>query len=84
MRPYVTPGAGVWIEIPTKAREGSCNTVTPGAGVWIEIPNITLLGGFLFVTPGAGVWIEIFNMMVFLLDILSLPVRECGLKYLGC
>ena len=56
---YVTPRAGVWIEIffvPTRVRK---KTVTPRAGVWIEMK--------LNIPPTAPV-------------MLSLPVRECGLK----
>ena len=33
------------------------------------------------VTPLAGVWIEIFWLMLQMLQQLSLPLRECGLKY---
>ena len=55
--------------------------VTPCAGVWIEI---TLPGGLfaaLAVTPCAGVWIEIWLYFNVQKRDLSLPVRECGLKY---
>ena len=60
-------------------------TVTPLAGVWIEIAikekEITLDG----VTPLAGVWIEIAEPIDCRKFLMSLPLRECGLKsiYLG-
>ena len=34
---YVTPPAGVWIEIKDVASNATVLTVTPPAGVWIEI-----------------------------------------------
>ena len=34
------------------------------------------------VTPLAGVWIEISNSDITNISILSLPLRECGLKYM--
>ena len=39
----VTPYAGVWIEITSKAAETFINNVTPYAGVWIEISYILYL-----------------------------------------
>ena len=33
------------------------------------------------VTPLAGVWVEILKNLLELVGILSLPLRECGLKY---
>jgi len=56
--------------------------VTPFAGVWIEISNA--FGGYelIFVTPFAGVWIEIKGVQSdTLVGMLSLPLRECGLKF---
>ena len=35
----VTPFAGVWIEIPTRAEGSARCSVTPFAGVWIEITS---------------------------------------------
>ena len=37
-------------------------------------------GGFGGVTPLAGVWIEILKYLKVVYRILSLPLRECGLK----
>ena len=34
---FVTPGAGVWIEIRLRTLYFPFQLVTPGAGVWIEI-----------------------------------------------
>ena len=36
---------------------------------------------YLLVTPRAGVWIEIVDLILHCLIVVSLPVRECGLKY---
>ena len=59
-RCFVTPFAGVWIEILSEKRGDRSNPVTPFAGVWIEIKiNVASAVGCL-VTPFAGVWIEIF------------------------
>ena len=57
--------------------------VTPLAGVWIEIFPQVRDSKREFVTPLAGVWIEISGMMLVKCNQpLSLPLRECGLKYL--
>ena len=55
--------------------------VTPRAGVWIEITIFDTSNRLLRVTPRAGVWIEIRASSRWLIWILSLPVRECGLKF---
>ena len=55
--------------------------VTPLAGVWIEINGMNYDDFASAVTPLAGVWIEIgvpYEPIGFLE---SLPLRECGLKY---
>ena len=56
--------------------------VTPYAGVWIEIRQKKLTYDKLWVTPYAGVWIEICLLKHSTDFILSLPTRECGLKFL--
>ena len=56
---YVTPLAGVWIEISTPFTCWYTGAVTPLAGVWIEILILEVLSTMLDVTPLAGVWIEI-------------------------
>ena len=78
----VTPLAGVWIEIFACVRIRCTAKVTPLAGVWIEIlfrAHSNLQGQ---VTPLAGVWIEIKCYVCLINEILSLPLRECGLKLL--
>ena len=55
--------------------------VTPLAGVWIEIPNQQITQATLMVTPLAGVWIEISTPFRNWYKQLSLPLRECGLKF---
>jgi len=54
--------------------------VTPCAGVWIEIESVTEKIIKVLVTPCAGVWIEIRDSLSITTWLLSLPVRECGLK----
>ena len=56
--------------------------VTPWAGVWIEILDATKFDKSEAVTPWAGVWIEMNLVGTFNSRItMSLPGRECGLKY---
>ena len=55
--------------------------VTPCAGVWIEISYSSASSRRTFVTPCAGVWIEIYVPDTPSSALLSLPVRECGLKW---
>ena len=81
-RCYVTPLAGVWIEIISLFFRGKNGWVTPLAGVWIEILINIDGASTTLVTPLAGVWIEINSRYVWLyLAFGSLPSRECGLKY---
>ena len=54
--------------------------VAPFAGAWIEIkwiPNPHILQP---VAPFAGAWIEIVYRLRIMVDIVSLPSRERGLK----
>ena len=80
----VTPFAGVWIEINsfTIMNLFRYKIVTPFAGVWIEMSILIPVALDISVTPFAGVWIEIV-IPVSTNDLLglSLPSRECGLKY---
>ena len=78
----VTPFAGVWIEIRLLWSLGKSISVTPFAGVWIEI-SVSADGDTVpFVTPFAGVWIEIQQTTMSKVSRkLSLPSRECGLKF---
>ena len=55
--------------------------VTPLAGVWIEISVKASIAGNAEVTPLAGVWIEMLYLRYNSTISLSLPLRECGLKY---
>ena len=61
LRAFVTPLAGVWVEIiylhQFLKREG----VTPLAGVWVEIINVKFASNHALVTPLAGVWVEIYR-----------------------
>jgi len=68
---YVTPHAGVWIEIQYAASVASSLKVTPHAGVWIEMLVIDIPEEQqIEVTPHAGVWIEIIHFTR-----LAAPVR---------
>ena len=55
--------------------------VTPRAGVWIETVKNLHQYHVLYVTPRAGVWIETLLLAKVAGFLLSLPVRECGLKH---
>ncbi len=77
---FVTPLAGVWIEILYSSVAFCPDFVTPLAGVWIEIPLTSTFGHNSKVTPLAGVWIEISFVAKKIRIHLSLPLRECGLK----
>ena len=55
--------------------------VAPLAGAWIEIGIVSTVKGILNVAPLAGAWIEMRNRLWPLLDWMSLPLRERGLKY---
>ena len=59
---FVTPFAGVWIEIFTEMFTHPQYGVTPFAGVWIEIQLTCHNTGNDNVTPFAGVWIEIMRL----------------------
>ena len=80
-RDIVTPLAGVWIEINKVEAIKNAITVTPLAGVWIEILHRWPCGDSTRVTPLAGVWIEIYIKSGQISADLSLPLRECGLKF---
>ena len=56
-------------------------SVTPLAGVWIEIDEGVKIVYDDSVTPLAGVWIEIPDFPSSFYGALSLPSRECGLKF---
>ena len=53
-------------------------------GVWIEIYIAEKQSLIEKVTPLVGVWIEITYVREILLSVKSLPLWECGLKYLIC
>ena len=74
----------MWIEIQADTKSTDKSPVTPRAGVWIEIMDESMSVGLEQVTPRAGVWIEIRSIDGdFYVSCASLPVRECGLKYLN-
>ena len=77
----VTPHAGVWIEMTRAGDTAPALAVTPHAGVWIEILVAAYIIDYHRVTPHAGVWIEILLPSLSPLSAMSLPTRECGLKF---
>ena len=80
---YVTPFVGVWIEIGIVEHKSVSTCVTPFVGVWIEIGKTPTSHSISGVTPFVGVWIEIcYRSIIGLLQQLSLPSWECGLKYI--
>ena len=78
----VTPCVGVWIEMPLHFRTSHNFSVTPCVGVWIEMDILTCICLRNVVTPCVGVWIEIELSTTIAFEFGSLPVWECGLKYL--
>ena len=50
--------------------------------MWIEIISRIFFVSSFFVTPFAGVWIEIVKRGNKQMKERSLPLRECGLKYI--
>ena len=65
---WVTPLAGVWIEIKSKIAQKNTKVVTPLAGVWIEMIASFIQHESNIVTPLAGVWIEILYDTFLLYD----------------
>ena len=59
---FVTPLAGVWIEMGKFSSVYGHDAVTPLAGVWIEIADDSKTAQRDHVTPLAGVWIEISSL----------------------
>ena len=78
---WVTPYAGVWIEIFIPSIRCVKKFVTPYAGVWIEMIVEAASFDVVPVTPYAGVWIEITEKIQIKDKEMSLPTRECGLKF---
>ena len=81
----VTPYAGVWIEILALL----CFSISAighslrGSVDWNRITRNFIQA--INVTPYAGVWIEIRSTLIKArLLKMSLPTRECGLKYTEC
>ena len=74
----------MWIEIGKSVDTAQNYIVTPYAGVWIEILYWSRVLVTITVTPYAGVWIEMHMQISQVIYNLSLPTRECGLKYLPC
>ena len=78
----VTPLVGVWIEIRTVLQMNGIRAVTPLVGVWIEIAAEPEIETVEVVTPLVGVWIEIIIGSPDGGAWKSLPLWECGLKYI--
>ena len=55
--------------------------VAPFAGAWIEIPITAAVSPHVVVAPFAGAWIEILILLLLWRLLLSLPLRERGLKF---
>ena len=81
--PYVTPLAGVWIEIPTWVHPLEHLPSLPLRECGLKLQCFNGLAAGDRVTPLAGVWIEILGVILTQGNIASLPLRECGLKFLS-
>ena len=55
--------------------------VAPHAGAWIEIRTLAAIARHVGVAPHAGAWIEIGKSTSVAQSLMSLPMRERGLKY---
>ena len=73
----------MWIEILIIIGGKPVYSVTPLAGVWIEILQWEQRNIVMKVTPLAGVWIEMCIITGGYGQPQSLPLRECGLKWLS-
>ena len=81
---FVTSLAEVWIEIDIVYLRKIFKAVTSLAEVWIEINERIYQNITDMVTSLAEVWIEIDGgIEVHTVDVPSLPLRKCGLKYAG-
>ena len=73
---------GVWIEIVVQTATNLKDSVTPLVGVWIEMFYTGECEKMAGVTPLVGVWIEIVCSCSSCGIISSLPLWECGLKFI--
>ena len=80
----VAPRAGAWVEISEEFQADIVYDVAPRAGAWVEIMSAGNSGCSRKVAPRAGTWVEMHPNCQALFRILSLPVRERGLKWLVC
>jgi len=79
---YVTPLAGVWIEISYIETECYRGIVTPLAGVWIEIPiRLNLLLCVFSSHPSRVCGLKLVKKVGINRYRKSHPSRVCGLKY---
>ena len=80
---YVSlPSRECGLKCKYSGRSNRRRNVTPFAGVWIEIIQKEFQKELFNVTPFAGVWIEISsNRSIRKAVAVSLPSRECGLKW---
>ena len=72
----------MWIEISILILQEVQVYVTPYTGVWIEIHIHVPRQKLNTVTPYTGVWIEMHRVIYNQISHVSLPTRECGLKFL--
>ena len=79
-RRVVAPHAGAWIEMMLQQQSEICFDVAPHAGAWIEIMTSQCKCKNNQVAPHAGAWIEIETGRFHQPLLLSLPMRERGLK----
>ena len=54
--------------------------VAPHAGAWIETLSALISPESVQVAPHAGAWIETLSYVYLIISLLSLPMRERGLK----
>ena len=77
---HVAPRAGAWIEACCPINDHTLMVVAPRAGAWIEAFGHALRRARPGVAPRAGAWIEARGPAPVVVSLMSLPVRERGLK----
>ena len=79
----VAPHAGAWIETLWSALKSMFLIVAPHAGAWIETYAPHTRQQNQEVAPHAGAWIETEEGSNTAPIVMSLPMRERGLKHLN-
>ena len=78
----VAPHAGAWIEISSSRYSRMKNSVAPHAGAWIEIIKMISVKSLRHCrSPCGSVDRNLLKSLTIGSVVMSLPMRECGLKF---